>query len=66
MEKKLFRSKANKMIVGVCGGLGEYFNLDPTLIRLIMVLLIFAYGIGLLIYITGWIIIPEKKEDVNP
>jgi len=54
------------MIAGVCGGLGEYFNLDPTLIRLIMVLLIFAYGIGLLIYVVGWIIIPEKKEEVNP
>jgi len=66
MEKKVFRSKANRMIAGVCGGLGEYFNLDPTLIRLIMVLLIFAYGIGLLIYVVGWIIIPEKKEEVNP
>ena len=66
MEKKLYRSKANKMLVGVCGGLGEYFNLDPTLIRLIMVLLIFAYGVGLLIYLIGWIIIPERKEEVNP
>lgn len=66
MEKKVFRSKANRMIAGVCGGLGEYFNVDPTLIRLIMVLLVFAYGIGLLIYVIGWIIIPETKEEANP
>lgn len=66
MEKKLVRSKASRMIAGVCGGLGEYFNLDPTLVRLIMVLLIFAYGVGLLIYIIGWIIIPDTKEEVNP
>ena len=65
MGKRLYRTKTERKIAGVCTGLGEYFNLDPVLIRLIMVLLIFAYGIGILIYIIGWIIIPEKEEEVN-
>jgi phage shock protein PspC (stress-responsive transcriptional regulator) len=65
MGKRLYRLKTERKIAGVCTGLGEYFNVDPVLIRLIMVLLIFAYGIGVLIYIVGWIIIPEKKEEAN-
>ncbi len=65
MGKRLYRTKTERKIAGICSGLGEYFNVDPVLIRLIMVLLIFAYGIGVLVYIIGWIIIPEKKEEVN-
>jgi len=63
MEKKLYRSKKNRMIAGVCGGLGEYFNIDPTIMRLAAVALIFASGAGLIAYIIGWIIIPERKEE---
>lgn len=62
MEKKLYRSRANSMIAGVCGGLGEYLNVDPTIIRVVAVLLIFAKGIGLLAYLIGWIIIPRRSE----
>ncbi len=62
MEKKLYRSRANSMIGGVCGGLGEYLNVDPTIIRVVAVLLIFAKGIGLLAYLIGWIIIPRRSE----
>lgn len=65
MAKRLYRSKTEKKIAGVCAGLGEYFNIDPVLIRLIMVLLIFAYGVGILAYIVGWIIIPEKPVEDN-
>ena len=65
MDKRLYRSKTDKKIAGVCAGMGEYFNIDPVLIRLIMVLLIFAYGIGPLIYIISWIIIPEKPEETS-
>jgi phage shock protein PspC (stress-responsive transcriptional regulator) len=65
MAKRLYRTKTEKKIAGVCAGLGEYFNVDPVLIRLIMVLLVFAYGIGILAYIVGWIIIPEKPVEAN-
>jgi phage shock protein C len=57
------------MIGGVCSGLAEYFNMDPTLMRIIFVVLIFAKGLGLLAYIIGWILIPERKEgevEVGP
>jgi phage shock protein C len=60
MEKKLYRSRTNSMIAGVCGGLGEYLSVDPTILRVVAVLLIFADGIGLLAYIVGWIIIPRR------
>jgi phage shock protein PspC (stress-responsive transcriptional regulator) len=66
MDKRLYRSKTERKIAGVCGGLGEYFNVDPVLIRLILVLLIFAYGFGALAYIIAWIIVPEKPSETNP
>ncbi len=66
MDKRLYRSKTERKIAGVCAGMGEYFDIDPVLIRLIMVLLVFAYGIGPLIYIISWIIIPEKPEEKSP
>lgn len=60
--KKLLRSKKNRVIAGVCGGLGEYFGIDPTLIRLIWILVtLFSAGAGILAYIISWIIIPETK-----
>ena len=58
--KKLYRSKKNRVIAGVCGGIGEYFNVDPTLIRLAWILFVLAGGAGILAYIVAWIIIPEK------
>lgn len=61
--KKLYRSKTDKKICGVCGGLGEYFNVDSTLIRLTAVLLAFM-EVGILAYIIAAIIIPE--ELTNP
>ncbi len=62
--KKLYRSEENRMIAGVCGGLGEYFDVDPTLVRLITILLIFGVGCGLLLYILAWIIIPNEIDVV--
>ena len=67
--QKLRRSRKDRMIGGVCGGLGEYFHIDPVIIRLIFVLLLFANGIGLLAYILFWIIVPEEPsegEEVQP
>lgn len=57
--KKLYRSRNNRMISGVCGGFAEYINLDPTIIRLLWVLFCFAGGTGVLAYIIAAIIIPE-------
>jgi len=57
---KLYRSKSNRIIAGVCGGLGEYFKVDPTLIRLLWVLLSLSGGAGVVAYIIAWIIIPEE------
>jgi phage shock protein C len=65
MDKKLYRSRKNSMIGGVCGGLGEYLNVDPTIMRLVAVLLVFANGIGLLAYIIAWIIIP-RNPGIEP
>lgn len=59
MNKTLYRSRSNKMIAGVCGGIGEYFNIDPTIIRILWVLCSFS-GIGILAYFVAVIIIPEE------
>ena len=58
--KKLYRSNTNKMLAGVCGGIGEYFHADPTLVRLGFVALSFLAGGGLLVYILAAIIIPKE------
>jgi len=60
--KKLFRSKKNRMIAGVCGGIAEYLEIDPTVVRLIWVLLVFlSFGAAIIAYIIAWIIVPEGK-----
>ncbi|MFH1126795.1 MAG: PspC domain-containing protein [archaeon] len=59
--KKLYRSRKNRMIAGVCGGIAEYFDIDPTLVRLAWILVTFAGGAGLLAYLIAWIIVPEEK-----
>ena len=62
MAKKLYRSRRSSMIAGICGGLGEYLNVDPTIMRLAAVLLAFADGIGLIAYIIAWIVVPRNPE----
>jgi len=61
-QKKLQRSSTNKMIAGVCAGLGEYFGIDPTLVRLIFVVLALMASGGFWIYIILWIIMPEAPS----
>ena len=63
--KKLFKSETDKWICGVCGGIAEYAETDPTIIRLAAVLLIFASGLflGLLLYLIAAIIMPTNKES---
>ena len=60
MEKKLYKSNQNKMIDGVCGGIAEYFGIDPTVVRLIWALFSLMGGSGILAYIIAAIIIPRK------
>ena len=62
MSKKLYKSTANKMFDGVCGGVAEYFDCDPTLVRLGWVLFTLAGGSGLLAYIVCMIVIPENPD----
>jgi phage shock protein PspC (stress-responsive transcriptional regulator) len=61
-EKRLTRSKTNRMLFGVCGGLGKYFGIDPTLVRLGFVLLALLDGIGIVIYIILAIIMPQEDS----
>ena len=63
MEKKLYRSTSNKYIAGVCSGLAEYINIDPTVVRLIWAL-IGLTGTGLIAYLISALIIPEKPADI--
>ena len=66
MYKKLYRSVTDKMIGGVCGGLAEYFAIDPVIVRLIFVLAVIFGGSGILAYIILWIIIPQKPFIITP
>ena len=58
--KRLYRSKKDRMLGGVCAGLGEHFDIDPTVIRLVWaVITVISIGTGVLVYILAWILIPE-------
>jgi len=63
-KKKLQRSRDDRWLAGVCGGLGEYFNIDGTLVRVLFILFGFAVGGGFLVYIILWIIMPEAPDDL--
>jgi phage shock protein PspC (stress-responsive transcriptional regulator) len=59
--KRLFRSRYDRVLGGVCAGLANYFNVDPVLIRVAWVVGFFAAGVGFLAYLIAWIIIPEER-----
>ncbi len=61
MDKRLYRSRTNKVISGVCGGLGEYFEVDPVLVRVVAVILAFTTGVAVIGYIIAWIIVPQRE-----
>ena len=63
MKDQIYRSPINRVIGGVCSGLGIYFNIDPILIRVIFILLFIFKGIGILLYIILWIILPERYPE---
>jgi len=60
MSRKLYLSNVDKKIGGVCGGIGEYFDIDPTLIRLLWVIAVLFFGTGILAYLIAWAIIPRR------
>ena len=60
MDHRLYRSTEHKIIGGVCGGIGEHFDIDPTWIRLAFVVLTIMHGAGILVYLIGWVIIPRR------
>ncbi|GGK07003.1 hypothetical protein GCM10007063_31900 [Lentibacillus kapialis] len=62
MNKRLYRSNSERMIKGICGGLAEYFRIDPTIIRLLFVALAFAGGASIYAYIIGVFVIPNERE----
>ncbi len=62
MKKRLYKIEEGKKLWGVCGGIAEYFDIDPTIIRLIWLILIFCVGTGVLAYIIAAIIMPKKSE----
>jgi phage shock protein C len=62
MAKRIYRSRSNKVIAGVCGGLAEYFGIDRVLIRIVWVVTVICAGTGILAYILAWILIPKEPE----
>lgn len=65
ISKKLFKSRQNRIIDGVCGGIGEYFDVDPIIVRVLWVLLTLLGGSGLILYIIAMIIMPSNPEHVG-
>jgi phage shock protein C len=65
MAKKLYLSRNNRMIAGICGGLAEYLDIDPIIIRLITLILVLSLGAGLIAYIIAWIVVPKEPDTVS-
>lgn len=65
-DKRLYRSESNRMIAGVAGGLGAYFDIDPTIVRLGFVALAFLGGSGIVAYLVAWIIVPPESRPDSP
>jgi len=59
--KKLYRSANNRILGGICGGIGEFLDVDPTIIRLIWIIFAFS-GVGLILYFIAWLIIPRNPK----
>lgn len=70
--KRLYKTEENGMLAGVCAGAAEYFNIDPSIVRLIWAGAALLDGVGIILYIAAWIILPDKKnimhydDNINP
>ncbi|MBN2015560.1 PspC domain-containing protein [Candidatus Dojkabacteria bacterium] len=60
--KMLYRSESNRIIAGICGGIGEYFELDPTIIRVLWIILSLAGGPGIFAYLILWLVVPTESQ----
>ena len=61
MKKRLYQNKRNKILGGVCGGIAEYFDTDPMIIRLFWIIgTLISFGVGILVYLIAWLIIPTR------
>ncbi len=61
--KRLVRIKEGRMLAGVCGGIAKYYDIDPVIIRILWITFTLVFGVGLLVYIVAWILIPEEEEE---
>ena len=64
MKKRLYKIEEGRKLCGVCGGIAEYFDIDPTIVRLLWIILLFCVGTGFLAYIIAAIIMPKKSEVI--
>jgi len=62
-RKRLYRSHKDKIIAGICGGLGDYFDVDPVIARASFIVLTFVNGVGLLLYVILWIVVSREHGD---
>lgn len=62
MKKRLYRSEENSKLLGVCGGIAEYFDIDPTVVRIIWILSLCCFGSGVIAYIVCALVMPKKSE----
>lgn len=60
-DKRLYRSITDRKIAGICGGLAEYFNIDPAIVRVVFLSLILLWGWGIILYLIFWICVPRKR-----
>lgn len=65
MNKTLYKSKSNRVLVGVCGGVAEYFGWDPSLVRIGVAILSAFSGLGIVAYIVAALVVPEEPDDFN-
>ena len=64
-RRRLYRDPDNRVLGGVCGGLGAFLDVDPIILRVILVILFFFFGVGLLVYLIMWIVVPEAKTTAQ-
>ena len=62
-SRRLYRSRSTRVVAGVCGGLAEYFKIDPILVRVLWVVFLLSFGTGLLAYILLWLFVPEEPLE---
>lgn len=66
MTKKFYRSRKDRVIAGVCGGMAEYFEIDVIIVRLFALILVLSVGAGFIAYLIAWLVVPEEPDNLNP